>query len=121
VSLRGSLYRSARVLGDAEALASGNRKRIARVNGSRGGRRTSPRSGAWPLGLLALSLALNQAATACLRHIEAVGACVGKQRENDVLEIVLAERADGDNGVEGRLLGEQGIPEDLAILDSSRE
>jgi hypothetical protein len=30
VSLRGSLYRSARVLGDAEALASGNRKRIAR-------------------------------------------------------------------------------------------
>jgi hypothetical protein len=47
MSLRSSLYRSARILGDAQALASGNRKRITRRAKNKLVGRTLARSGFW--------------------------------------------------------------------------
>jgi hypothetical protein len=47
VKLRSSLYRSARLLGDAEALASGNPKRITRRAKNKLVGRALGRSGFW--------------------------------------------------------------------------
>jgi hypothetical protein len=47
MSLRSSLYRSARILGDAQVLASGNRKRITRRAKNKLVGRTLDRSGVW--------------------------------------------------------------------------
>jgi hypothetical protein len=47
MSLRGNLYRSARLLGDAQALASGNRKRIVRRAKNKVLGRALGRAGVW--------------------------------------------------------------------------
>jgi hypothetical protein len=47
MSLRGNLYRSARLLGDAQALASGNRKRIVRRAKNKVLGRALGRAGFW--------------------------------------------------------------------------
>ena len=47
MSLRSSLYRSARLLGDAQVLASGNRKRITQRAKNKFLGQTLGRSGFW--------------------------------------------------------------------------